>query len=64
MKHKAFIYCATHMIGFILRVPKESATKIKRSFLFSSVTRFGETFWGVIYEKVMAVFYQLLFLSF
>lgn len=64
IKHKAFIYCSTHMMGFILHLPKECATKIKRSFLFSSVTQFCETFWGIIYEKAMAVFYKLLFFSF
>lgn len=32
IKHKAFIYCSTHMIGFILHLPKECATKVKKVF--------------------------------
>lgn len=40
MKHKAFIYCSTHMISLILLLPKECDTKIKRSFLFSLVIQF------------------------
>lgn len=44
IKHKAFIYCSTHMVGFILHLPKECATKIKRSFCFPPLLNFVKHF--------------------